>query len=82
MAEGLRSHGGLWLGTSSWSSRHWLGKLYPKGTKPADFIAEYARIYSTVEIDSTFYGVPKDATLLGWRERAPDNVDYLKKLLA
>ena len=72
--------GTLRLGTSSWSSRHWLGKLYPRGTKPADFITEYARRYSTVEIDSTFYAVPKDSTILGWRERTPADFLFASKV--
>lgn len=69
----------LRLGASSWSSKHWLGKLYPKGTKPGDFIVEYARHYSTVEIDSTFYGVPRHSTIEGWRGRTPEGFLFSAK---
>lgn len=33
----------LYLGTQSWSCNDWVGLLYPKGTKSADYIGEYAR---------------------------------------
>lgn len=69
----------LRLGASSWSSKHWLGKLYPRGTKPGDFITEYARHYTTVEIDSTFYGVPQRSTIEGWRDRTPEGFLFSAK---
>ena len=71
--------GTLRLGTSSWSSKDWVGKVYPVGTKPADFITHYAKIYSTVEIDSTFYGVPRRATVEGWRDRTPEDFLFATK---
>ena len=69
----------LHLGTSSWSCKDWLGRLYTKGTKPSDFIVEYADHYGTVEIDSTFYGVPRQSTLEGWRDKTPEGFVFSAK---
>lgn len=69
----------LRLGTSSWSCKDWVGKLYPKGIKPTDFITQYARAYPTVEIDSTFYAVPRRSTVEGWRERTPSGFLFAVK---
>lgn len=69
----------LHLGTSSWSSKDWVGKFYPDGTKATDFIVEYAKHYDTVEIDSTFYGVPRRGTIEGWRDRTPDEFIFSAK---
>src|SRR3954468_10106130 len=62
---------GLYLGTSGWSYADWEGTLYPRGTPPAGRLAEYAKHFATVEIDSTFYGTPRGTTVARWRQVAP-----------
>jgi uncharacterized protein YecE (DUF72 family) len=62
---------GLYLGTSGWSYADWEGTLYPEGLPAASRLAEYARHYATVEIDSTFYGTPRRSTVEKWREIVP-----------
>ncbi len=61
----------LHLGTSSWSSEDWVGTFYPPGTSPANFLAEYAKHFDTVEADSTFYRSPSPLMAKNWRERTP-----------
>jgi uncharacterized protein YecE (DUF72 family) len=65
------SERGLYLGTSGWSYADWEGTVYPPGTPPAGRLAEYVKHFSTVEIDSTFYGTPKKTTMERWRKLAP-----------
>jgi uncharacterized protein YecE (DUF72 family) len=60
------------FGTSSFSSKDWLGSFYPRGTKPADFLARYAERYDTVEIDATYYAVPAPRVVEGWERKVPD----------
>src|SRR3712207_601628 len=62
---------GLSLGTSGWSYADWEGTVYPSGTTPAGRLAEYVKHFTTVEIDSTFYGTPKGTTVERWRNVAP-----------
>lgn len=62
---------GLYLGTSGWSYADWEGTVYPPGTPPAGRLVEYVKHFSTVEIDSTFYGTPKKTTVERWRKVAP-----------
>lgn len=66
------------LGTCSWSLREWVGKFY-RVTQPAEFIRDYATKLTTVEIDSTFYGVPRRSTLEGWRDRTPETFLFAAK---
>ncbi len=47
---------------------HW----YPPGTPPKARLPLYAESFSTVEIDSTFYGMPARSTVQGWADRVPD----------
>src|ERR671916_3045552 len=61
----------LYLGTSGWSYGDWEGTLYPPGTTPAGRLAEYVKHFTTVEIDSTFYGTPRRTTVERWRKVAP-----------
>lgn len=67
------------IGTSGWSYKHWRGTFYPEGTKVKDHFSYYARIFYTVEINNTFYGVPSDDTFLKWRETVPDDFVYVIK---
>ncbi len=61
----------LRLGTCSFSSKDWLGVFYPPGTRPKDYLSEYAGRLDTVEIDSTFYGTPMARTVEGWYAKTP-----------
>src|SRR5215218_6390880 len=70
----------LYLGTSGWSYADWEGTLYPEGIPPGSRLAEYARHYATVEIDSTFYGTPRRSTVEKWREIVPAGFLFAAKV--
>lgn len=59
-------------GTSSFSTKGWVGPFYPPGTKPADFLRYYATRFGTVEVDSTYYAIPSAAMVDGWDRKTPD----------
>ena len=63
----------LRMGSSSFSSKDWVGPFYPEGTKPRDFLRLYAERFATVEVDATYYAVPSTATVAGWAEKTPDD---------
>ncbi|MDZ4860720.1 MAG: DUF72 domain-containing protein [Candidatus Hydrogenedentes bacterium] len=66
------------LGTCSWSYREWIGKVYTT-KEPTEFIREYAKRFNAVEIDSTFYGIPRIETIQGWRDRASEGFLFAAK---
>lgn len=70
---------GLYLGTSGWSYADWEGSVYLPGTAPAARLAEYVKHFTTVEIDSTFYGTPRVTTVERWRNAAPRGFLYAAK---
>ncbi len=70
---------GLYLGTSGWSYADWEGSVYPANLPAASRLAEYVKDYATVEIDSTFYGTPRRATVERWREVAPEGFLFSAK---
>lgn len=70
--------GGVFLGTSGWSYREWIGAFYREGEK--SMLSAYSRVFKTVEIDSTFYRNPTKGMVFGWlRYTKPDFV-YTAKL--
>lgn len=67
------------FGTSSFSSKDWVGTFYPEGTQPADFLSHYARSFYTVEIDSTYYATPSKSTVRGWYDKTPEGFIFAAK---
>jgi len=61
----------LHVGTMGWSYDFWVGKLYPEGTTPNEFLAEYSKHFSTVEVDNTFYRIPSVEIVENWRAQTP-----------
>jgi uncharacterized protein YecE (DUF72 family) len=57
----------------------WRGKLFTDDAKPREFLTQYAQALNTVEGNSTFYGVPSDATIDSWREAVPDTFRFCFK---
>jgi len=70
----------LHVGTQGWNYDAWVGPFYPDGTRAADFLSTYARAFSTVEVDSTFYATPAAKTVRGWAQRTPENFIFSLKL--
>jgi uncharacterized protein YecE (DUF72 family) len=68
------------IGTMGWSYQDWVGPFFPPGTRPASYLAEYARIFDCVELDTTFYAVPRDSAVRGWAENTPPNFRFAAKL--
>ena len=77
MAEKLK--GKLLIGTQGFSFSDWVGPFYPAGTQRRTYLEEYAHRFPIVEIDSTFYGVPRATTVQGWRERTPEHFKFAAK---
>ena len=57
-----------------------MGPFYPRGTKTADQLAVYGRAFPTVEVDTTFYGIPAEPIVAGWRERVPSGFSFALKV--
>jgi uncharacterized protein YecE (DUF72 family) len=64
------------LGTCGWSYSEWEGLLYPEKKSK---LKQYCSIFSTVEIDSTFYALPEPGTVLGWVKHTPSNFIFSAK---
>ncbi|MFC5576503.1 DUF72 domain-containing protein [Lysobacter niabensis] len=62
----------LWVGASGYSYKEWKGSFYPETIKPDGMLAFYAQHLSTVEINNTFYQMPKASVLEHWSQAVPE----------
>ena len=67
------------IGTSGWHYKHWVGTFYPEGTKPEQMLGYYSGAFRTVELNSTFYGLPEHATVAHWRDSTPAGFLFASK---
>ena len=68
------------LGTSAFTANGWQGSFYPPGMNSRDFLSYYATQFSTVEVDSTFYGCPSANTVNNWADRTPEDFIFSVKV--
>ncbi|MBN1152287.1 MAG: DUF72 domain-containing protein [Dehalococcoidia bacterium] len=54
------------VGCSGWQYAHWRGVLYPDGLPQRRWLQHYSATFPTVEVNSTFYRLPAEETLLRW----------------
>jgi uncharacterized protein YecE (DUF72 family) len=71
--------GELYIGTQGFSFKDWVGSFYPPDTTPDSYLEIYSSQFHTVEVDSTFYGIPKATTVAGWRRRTPQDFRFSAK---
>jgi uncharacterized protein YecE (DUF72 family) len=67
------------IGCSGWNYRHWRERFYPKGLPQRRWFEFYAQHFDTVEINNSFYRLPKAETFAAWREQAPPGFCYAVK---
>ena len=61
----------LYLGLPQWSHPAWPGQLLGVGARPAEHLAHYARVFNTVEGNTTFYASPTPETVRRWADAVP-----------
>jgi uncharacterized protein YecE (DUF72 family) len=66
-------------GASGYSFKEWKGDFYPQSIKPEGMLAWYAERLPTVEINNTFYQMPKTAVLENWARSTPEGFRFAIK---
>ena len=67
------------IGTSGWSYKDWNGVFYPEKTPANRFLGEYSRRFNAVEIDSTFYAIPRIEDVRKWADAVPESFMFSPK---
>jgi uncharacterized protein YecE (DUF72 family) len=69
----------FFVGTSGFSYKEWKGSFYPEKMKPAEMLGYYAERFSTVEINNSFYRMPKASDLESWSQQTPESFRFVLK---
>ena len=67
------------IGCSGWNYPHWREVVYPKGLPPARWLEHYATLFDTVEVNNTFYRLPKRDSVARWVEQTPEDFVFTVK---
>jgi uncharacterized protein YecE (DUF72 family) len=62
----------VYIGCAKWGRKEWIGKIYPKGTKEANFLDEYVKHYNSIELNASHYKLYKPADLQKWIDKVKD----------
>ena len=67
------------VGTSGYSYKEWKGNFYPKDISPQQMLPYYAERFAAVEINNTFYRMPKPSVLEAWAAQVPAEFQFTLK---
>ena len=69
----------LLAGTSGYAFKEWKGSFYPEGLKDDGMLGYYATRFPTVEINNTFYRMPRENVLMDWASQVPETFTFAIK---
>src|SRR3954453_20332467 len=72
--------GRVLVGCSGWQCKDWREVLYPKGCSQRDWLEVYARRFPTVEVNSSFYRLPKREAVARWTTQVPEGFVFTIKV--
>ena len=67
------------IGTSAWNKPHWRGHFYPTGLVQRRELEYAASRLSTLEINTTFHGLPRPSSYVKWSAETPDDFIFSVK---
>jgi len=68
------------VGTSGWSYKHWKDLFYPPKLRAADWFDYYISRFQSSEINTSFYHLPKEQTVINWAAKSPTGFTFCPKL--
>jgi uncharacterized protein YecE (DUF72 family) len=69
----------IYVGTSGWQYRHWKDRFYPPGLPQRAWLEHYATRFPVVEVNNSFYHLPKPETFQRWSLSTPDYFRFVVK---
>ncbi len=66
----------IYVGCAKWGRTEWIGKIYPPGTKEADFLDYYVEHYNSIELNATHYKIYPPSSIQKWADKAKER-DFL-----
>ncbi len=69
----------FFVGTSGYSYKEWKGTFYPQKLPQKEMLGYYGTRFATVEINATFYRMPKASVLESWAAQVPEEFRFVLK---
>jgi uncharacterized protein YecE (DUF72 family) len=69
-----------YVGCSGWNYKHWRNLIYPAKFAQKRWLGFMADRFDTVEVNTSFYRIPKPETIRSWQEATPDRFKFALKL--
>jgi uncharacterized protein YecE (DUF72 family) len=69
-----------YVGCSGWHYEHWRGLYYPEELPKPKWLSFYARQFTTVELNNSFYHLPSEKAFNTWRESTPEDFIFAVKV--
>ncbi len=68
------------IGCAGWDYKDWMASFYPKSLEKYNRLKFYSRFFDLIEINTTFYNVPKYSIVKKWNGRVPEKFKYVIKV--
>lgn len=69
----------FFVGTSGYSYKEWKGTFYPDKLPQKEMLSYYAQRFTTVEVNNTFYRMPRESVLESWTQQVPESFRFVLK---
>ncbi|WP_372366337.1 DUF72 domain-containing protein [Candidatus Uabimicrobium sp. HlEnr_7] len=72
----------IYIGCPAWADKNFVEKIYPPKTKNNEYLTYYSKNFSTIELNSTYYAIPKQETIQGWKNKTQPGFKFCPKIPA
>lgn len=69
------------FGATGWGTDEWKGVIYPEKLQKNKYLEHYTKSFDTIELNSTHYRIPKEETLIKWKDSTSDTFRFCPKVL-
>ena len=69
-----------YVGGTGWGQPNWIGKVYPRGTKPKDFLLQYARQFNSIELNALWYNLQPKPVIEKWASLVGPSFRFCPKI--
>jgi uncharacterized protein YecE (DUF72 family) len=73
-------NGRAYIGTSGWNYKHWRNDIYPEKTPQKLWLDFITKHFDTVEVNTSFYRIPKLETVAAWQQATPETFLFALKV--